>query len=146
MVTTNEQEQQGLIGCPFDTMCNANGPRTPGLRWLLAVNATSDIAFRNAQTLGRIQQLQYFGATSIHGCGATHRPFVLVTFLCTLQSKHFRSPTLIDTLQHSILGAWLTPTQAGVTPASQTDLANPHVHHIVVGVVNHWKRFDEPNI
>ena len=39
---------------------------------------------------------------------------------------------LIDTLQHSILGAWLTPTQAGVTPASQTELANPHVDHIVI--------------
>ena len=45
---------------------------------------------------------------------------------------HFRSRTLIDTLQHSILGARLTLTQAGITPASQTDLANPHVHHIVI--------------
>ena len=38
---------------------------------------------------------------------------------------------LIDTLQHSILGTWLVLTQVGVTPASQIDLANPHMHRIV---------------
>ena len=51
---------------------------------------------------------------------------------CIRFGYHFRSHTLIDTLQHSILGARLTLTHAGITPASQTDLANPSVHRIVI--------------
>ena len=112
-------------------MCNANGPPTPGLRLQLALSAENDFAFSNAQTLGRIQQLQNFGANSIHGCRATHSPFVLDTFLCTLQAAT-SNRVLIRSLQHSIRGAWLTLTSAGFTPASQTDLASPHVHHIVI--------------
>ena len=34
-------------------------------------------------------------------------------------------------LQHSILGAWLTLTQAGFPPASQSDLASPHAQDTV---------------
>ena len=63
---------------------------------------------------------------------ATHRPFGLATFLCTLQGKHTRSRNLVDTLQHAILDTWRTLTHAGVTPVSQTDLANLNVHRITI--------------
>ena len=41
-------------------MCSANGPRTPGLLDSLTVNVKRSIAFRHAQTLGRIQQKPCF--------------------------------------------------------------------------------------
>jgi hypothetical protein len=56
------QEPQGLTGCLDDVMVNANGRATPGLHWQLADHAASGVAFRHAQTLGRIQQVQNFGA------------------------------------------------------------------------------------
>ncbi len=37
----------------------------------------------------------------------------------------------IRSLQHSIPGAKRTLTRAGFTPASQSDLASPHVHVMV---------------
>ena len=39
-----------------------------------------------------------------------------------------RAEALIDTLQNSILGAWLTLTQAGSPPACQSTISSPHVH------------------
>ena len=112
-------------------MCSANGPPTPGLLVSLADDAKRDIALGHAQTLGRIQQLQNFGATSIHRRRATHGRFILTTFLCTLQ-RLTSTPGLIQPLQHSILGVWLALTQTGFPPASQSDLASPHVHFFVI--------------
>ena len=66
-------------------MCSANGAPTPGLRLQLANDAANDVALGHAQTLGRIQQLQNFGAIPVHGRRATCDPFILTTFLCTLQ-------------------------------------------------------------
>ena len=39
---------------------------------------------------------------------------------------------LIPTLQHSILGVWLTLTQAGYPPACQQTISSPHVHRFVL--------------
>jgi len=97
----------------------------------LPSDAATDVAFRCEQTLGRIRQLQNFGAKSIQRRRATYDRFILTTFLCTLQ-RLISATGLIQSLQHSIPGAWLTLTQAGVTPASQSDLASPHVHRFVL--------------
>ncbi len=59
-LSRDSQELKGLTGCLIDIVCSENGPRTPGLRLQLAVNAAKDIAFRHAQTWDRIQQLQSF--------------------------------------------------------------------------------------
>jgi len=45
--------------------------------------------------------------------------------------RHFEGNLLLDTLQHSILDAWLAVTQAGFPPARQSELASPHLHHMV---------------
>jgi len=66
----------------------------------------------------------------VHARRATCDPFTLTTFLYTLQPTT-SAKRLIHWLQHSILGVWLALTQAGFTPASQSDLASPHVHHLV---------------
>ena len=66
-------------------MCSASGRATPGLPSQLAINAARDIAFQREQTLGRIQQIQNFGAHVIHRREATPGRFTLTTFLCTLQ-------------------------------------------------------------
>ncbi len=94
-------------------------------------DAVRSVAFRNAQTLGRFQQIQIFGANSIHCCEATHSQFILSNFLCTLQNV-ISGQALINILQHSIPGAWLKLTRTGFAPASQTDLASPHVQHFVM--------------
>ena len=94
------------------------------------IDAADGIAFRYAQALGRIQQIQNFGANSIHCRRVTHGQFILATFLHTLQAT-LSNPVLIRSLQCSILSVWLTLTQAGFTPASQSDLASPHVHRMV---------------
>jgi len=86
---------------------------------------------QHEQTLGRIQQVQNFGATSVHRCRATHGRFILTTFLCTLQDVTSGN-AFINTLQHSIPGEWLTLTRTGVTPARQADLASPHVQRYVI--------------
>jgi len=39
---------------------------------------------------------------------------------------------LIPTLQHSILGVWLTLTQAGYPPACQQTISSPHVQRLVL--------------
>jgi len=116
-------------------MYSANGSPTPGLFAQLANDAARSVAFRDAQTLGpefidKGQQKPNFGANSIQRRRATYDRFILTTFLCTLQQ--LTSTTgLIQPLQHSILGVWLTLTQAGFTPARQQDLASPHVQLMV---------------
>jgi hypothetical protein len=112
-------------------MCSANGAPTPGLFAQLADDAVQSVALGLAQTLGRIQQIPNFGAIPVHGRRATSGPFILTTFLCTLQQL-ISTTGLIQSLQHSILGVWLALTQAGFTPASQSDLASPHVHRLVI--------------
>ena len=124
------QELQGLTGCMVDVMCSANGAPTPGLSTQLADDAVRSIALGHAQALGRIQQVQKFGAIPVHGRRATSDPFILTTFLCTLQ-RLTSTTGLRQPLQHSILGMWLALTQAGSPPARQSDLASPHVHAIV---------------
>ena len=143
------QELQGLTGCLLDVMSRANGPPTPGLRSSLAVDATTDVAFRYAQALGRIQQIQNFGATSIQCCGSPHSQFILTSFLCTLQrstsERSRQGASFIRTLQHSIRGAGLTLTSAGVTPARQSDLASPHVQPFVRHCESHrWRSRETP--
>ena len=44
----------------------------------------------------------------------------------------FGGGRLIPTLQNSILGVWLTLTQAGFPPASLQDIASPHVDGMVI--------------
>jgi len=109
---------------------SVNGRTTPGLFSKLAINAARSVAFRNAQTLGRIQQIQYFGAHAVHRRVATPGRFILTTFLCTLQPS-ISAIRLIRPLQHSILGLWLTATQAGSAPASHQTISSPHVHRFV---------------
>ena len=79
------QEPQGLTGCLDDVVCSASGRATPGLLSQLAMSAARDIAFQHAQTLGRIQQVQNFGAHVVHRREATPGRFTLTTFLYTLQ-------------------------------------------------------------
>jgi len=130
------QEHLGLTGCFDDgcsvnateqTVCNASGRSTLGLRLRFANDAVNDIAFRHAQTLGRIQQIQHFGAHTVHRQTATPGRFTLITFLCTLQNTT-SGKTLIRTLQHSIRGVRRTLTPTGFTPASHQLISSPHVH------------------
>ncbi len=58
-------------------------------------------------------------------------PFILTTFLCTLQPAT-SAIRLIRKLQHSILGLWLAVTQAGVTPARLQTISSPHLHGLVI--------------
>ena len=44
-------ELQGLTGCLADIMCSANGPTTPGLRPLLADNASVRCCFQRGRAL-----------------------------------------------------------------------------------------------
>ncbi|TWT79649.1 hypothetical protein CA13_10540 [Planctomycetes bacterium CA13] len=68
--------------------------------------------------------------------------------LCVRFNRRLRGTTcdsrqllwaLILRLQHSILGVWLALTQAGFPPASQSDLASPHVYRLVIRPV--WFAF-----
>ena len=93
-------------------------------------NAARDIAFQHAHTLGRIQQIQNFGAHVVHRRKATPGRFTLTTFLGTLQDTT-SAQRLIRILQPSILGLWLRATHAGVSPACLQTISSPHVHAIV---------------
>ena len=155
-----DQELQGphwlLIGCVVRVSLQTRTegvlwPPTPGLRLQLAMTLHDGVAFRHAQTLGaslpgsRGQQVPSFGANSIHCRRATHGQFILATFLPALARintgfQHSISESLIRMLQHSIRGAWLTLTSAGVAPARQTDLASPHVHVMVICRLYHLAR------
>lgn len=112
-------------------MCSASGRATPGLLSQLAVSAARGIAFQHEQTLGRIRQIQNFGAHAAHRRVATPGRFTLTTFLCTLQPTT-SADRLIRQLQHSILGPWLALTQAGSPPARHQTISSPHVHRFVL--------------
>jgi hypothetical protein len=72
-----------------------------------------------------------FGAQYRSGFDSQSIPFVLVTFLP--EKLHWASAWLLqDTLQHSILGPWLTATQAGVPPACLQTISSSHVQHFVI--------------
>jgi hypothetical protein len=75
---------------------------------------------------------------TIHSRTATPGPFILASFLCTLQRwisgeclviTHFAA--LIPTLQHSIRSLGLRATPAGFTPACLQTISSPHVHRMV---------------
>ena len=70
-------------------MCSASGRATPGLLSQLAVDAARDIAFQHAQTLGRIQQVQNFGAHVVHQTiSSPHvHPFGYVPISVTIRSR-----------------------------------------------------------
>ncbi len=72
---------------------SASGRATPGLFSQLAGNAARSVAFGYAQTVGRIQQIQNFGAHAVHRRVATPGRFTLTTFLCTLQDTTSKSPS-----------------------------------------------------
>jgi len=78
---------------------------------------------------------------TIHSRTATPGPFILASFLCTLQrwtsgerlvTTHFAA--LIPTLQHSIRSLWLGATPAGFTPACHQTISSPHVHWFVIRI------------
>ena len=57
--------------------------------------AVRDVAFQHAHALGRIHQIQNFGAHVVHRREATLGRFTLTTFLCTLQRANSKtSPAL----------------------------------------------------
>jgi len=56
------EELEGLTGCFEDMMCSANGPSDSGSSFASRQNETNDVAFQYGHTLGRIRQLQSFGA------------------------------------------------------------------------------------
>ena len=97
------QEPQGLTGCLDDVMCSANGPSTPGLQSSLAMNAMIGVAFGHEQTLGRVQQeTKISELNTIHGWASHPSPFILATFLCTLQDttserSPYTHPATLDT-------------------------------------------------
>ena len=72
---------------------SASGRATPGLFSQLAGNAARSVAFGYAQTVGRIQQIQNFGAHAVHRRVATPGRFTLTTFLCTLQGATSKFPS-----------------------------------------------------
>ncbi len=77
-------------------------PQGHGLRLQLADSAASDVALGHAQTLGRIQQVQNFGAHPVHSRRATCDPFILTTSLYTLQDTisaddAYKYPATLDT-------------------------------------------------
>ncbi len=97
-----------------------------------------DIAFQHAHTLGRFQPKPNFGAPSRSGRDSKGLPFILATFLLTLQPKtsgnqqqdavHCFGPFYFGCrLQNSILGLWLGATQAGISPAILPTISSPHV-------------------
>ena len=137
----SRKEHQGLTGYLDDVMCNANGPSTPGLLDSLTVSVNRSIAFQHAKTLGpaindkgRQETMPlnrtHCGAQYRSGRDATPLPFILTTFLCTLQPAT-SAIRLIRKLKHSILGLWLAVTQAGVTPARLRTISSPHLHSMV---------------
>jgi len=63
---------------------------------------------------------------------ATPGRFTLTTFLCTLQVSDFGETAFARWLQHSIQGAWLALTLAGVSPASHQTISSPHVQRFVI--------------
>ena len=52
--------------------------------------------------------------------------------LCLRFKRRLQLMVPIRRLQSSILGVWLTLTQAGVTPACLQTISSPHVHAMVI--------------
>ena len=81
--------------------------------------------------MGSIQQEPWFRSSisfRVRQPTDTFHPHYLSVYASTLD---FGGGRLIPTLQNSILGVWLTLTQAGFPPASLQDIASPHVHVMV---------------
>lgn len=106
-------ERQGLTGCGGHIVVNAKGPNHSGSSIKARQNASIDIAFRHTHTLGRVQQLQDFGAYIVQGSTASSYlssslPFLPRYLSVYASTEHFHTKALIAKLQHSILGLWLT--------------------------------------
>ena len=121
------QEPQGLTGCLDDTLCSASGRATPGLlsqlararREMLPSSMHKPWAESNRY---KISELMSFTAGRPLPVDSPSLPF------CVRFKMRFRRKRLIRILQHSILGTWLTLTQAGVPPACHQTISSPHVH------------------
>ncbi len=59
-----------------------------------AIPTAADVTPDDEQTLGRIQQLPNIGANPVHRRRATCDPFILTTFLCTLQDTTSEAASL----------------------------------------------------
>ena len=124
------QELQGLTGCLFDTMCNANGPPTPGLLTPLAKSRCEVLPAGMNRPWADSDRYKISGLSPFMAAGPPTSHSSSLPFYVRFKLR-FQSSDLIRNLQHSIRGAWLTLTSAGFTPASQSDLASPHVQRIV---------------
>ena len=87
-------------GLPQQLLC-ANGPKTPGLPLMLTNNASNDVAFRHAQTLGRtnrykISELLPFIAAGPPTGNSSSQPFC-VRFKVRLRPKSYTHPATLDT-------------------------------------------------
>jgi len=71
----------------------------------------------------------------IHSTSRGHPRSLHPHYLSVYASNRDFEYLLIRSLQHSIPGAWLALTRTGFTPASQSDLASPHVHVMVPHVL-----------
>ena len=101
--------------------------RMAGLLAALANSALQDVAFRYAQTLGRIQQEQRFRSSISFRAGQS-----VPTFHPRYLSVYASTRLLPDALQHSILSLGLGATQTGVSPASCQTISSTHVHVMVL--------------
>jgi hypothetical protein len=79
---------------PFEIQCTffvaIVGPIAASARWTIlfftaTFDAPSGVAFQHQKTLGRIPELQNFGAQYRVRLDSQSSPFILATFLCTLQ-------------------------------------------------------------
>ena len=125
------QELQGLTGCLFDTMCNANGPPTPGLLTPLAKSRCEVLPSGMNRPWADSERYKISGLIPFMAAGPPTVHSSSLPFYVRFKLR-FQSSDLIRNLQHSIRGPWLTLTSAGFTPASQSDLPSPHVQRIVI--------------
>jgi len=121
---------------------------TNRLPWArLANDAAQNIALRYAQILSPVfienwptgtKFRSYSRSRSKGHLRSIHPHCLSANSICPRASTgHFeanasysQTATLASCLQHAMLGVPLTLTQTGFTPASQSDLASPHVHFI----------------
>jgi len=108
-----------LPGFPVLSMSGSTRPRTPGSISAARHCAAPVVACRGAKPVGTLQP-KFSGLNTFKG-GSTR-------YLCTSPAYLAYAPTrlLPDAPQGSILGSWLTITQAGFTPARTRGLARPH--------------------
>ena len=105
-----------LTGCPVDMVCNANGP------WTRASGNRSPKRGRRCclpvcTNLGQVPIGTKFRGSIPFTAGQLVQSFHPRYLSVYASTWHFGTKPLIATLQHSILGPWLTATQAGVAPA-----------------------------